>query len=87
MDLKNLATGWPALVSLIVGFGTMVPFMNTGLLVGPVAKALEGADLSFYVGFVVAAALYLPLRKLEVPNPALGRDETGKPHVEASETA
>jgi len=87
MDLKNLTTGWPALVSLVVGFGTMVPFMNTGLLVGPVAKALDGADLSFYVGFVVAAAMYLPLRKLEVPNPALGRDETGKPHVEASESA
>jgi NCS1 family nucleobase:cation symporter-1 len=87
MDLKNLATGWPALVSLVVGFGTMVPFMNTGLLVGPVAKALDGADLSFYVGFVVAAAVYLPLRKLEVPNPTLDRDETGVPPIGASETA
>ena len=87
MDRKNLTTGWPALVSLVVGFGTMVPFMNTGLLVGPVAKALDGADLSFYVGFVVAAAVYLPLRKLEVPNPILDRDETGVPPVGASETA
>ena len=45
MDLKNLNTGRPALVSLVVGFGAMVPFMNTALLVGPVAKALDGADL------------------------------------------
>jgi NCS1 family nucleobase:cation symporter-1 len=87
MDLKNLNTGWPALVSLVLGFGAMVPFMNTALLVGPAAKALDGADLSFYVGFVVAAAVYLALHKLEVPNPALGLGEIEKPHVGASDTA
>jgi len=87
MDLKNLNTGWPALVSLVVGFGAMVPFMNTALLVGPVAKALDGADLSFYVGFVVAAAVYLALHKLVVPNPAFGLGEIEKPHVGASDTA
>ena len=53
---------------LVAGFAAMVPFMNTGLLVGPVAKALQGADLSFYVGFVVAAGVYLALRRCEVPN-------------------
>ena len=56
MDPKNLNAGWTALVSLVVGFGAMVPFMNTGLLVGPVATRLDGADVSFYVGFVVASA-------------------------------
>jgi NCS1 family nucleobase:cation symporter-1 len=65
MDMKNLSTGWPALVSLVVGFGAMVPFMNTGGLVGPVAKALDGADLSFYIGFLVAGVVYQALRKLE----------------------
>ena len=45
MDPKNLNTGWPALVSLVVGFGAMVPFMNTGLLVGPVANAGRGGPL------------------------------------------
>ena len=49
-------------MSLVLGFGAMVPFMNTGLVVGPVAKALDGADFSFYVGFVVAGAVYLTLR-------------------------
>jgi NCS1 family nucleobase:cation symporter-1 len=67
MDMKNLSTGWPALVSLVVGFGAMVPFMNTGVLVGPVATALDGADLSFYVGFLVAGVVYLASRKLERP--------------------
>ena len=63
MDLKNLSSGWPALVSLVLGFGVMVPFMNTGVLMGPVAKALDGADLSFYVGFLVAGSVYLTLRE------------------------
>jgi len=47
----------------VVGFGAMVPFMNTSLYVGPVAAHLDGADLSFYVGFLVAAAVYAPLRR------------------------
>jgi NCS1 family nucleobase:cation symporter-1 len=83
MDLKNLKVGWTALVSLVVGFGAMVPFMNTGLLVGPVAKRLDGADLSFYVGFVVAFGVYLALRRSEVPNAMLSRDrlDTGPGHT------
>ena len=63
MDLKTLRVGWPALVSLVFGLGVMVPFMNTGVLVGPVATALDGADLSFCVGFLAASGMYLLLRK------------------------
>jgi NCS1 family nucleobase:cation symporter-1 len=37
--------------------------MNTGLIVGPVAGALHGADLSFYVGFLVAALVYSALSR------------------------
>jgi NCS1 family nucleobase:cation symporter-1 len=62
MDLSGLNSGWPALVSLVVGFGAMVPFMNTGVLEGPVARALDGADLSFAVGFCVAGFAYAILR-------------------------
>ena len=64
LEWRNLRSGWPALLSLVVGFGLMVPFMDTGLVVGPVARRLDGADLSFVVGFVVAGALYYPLRRL-----------------------
>jgi hypothetical protein len=53
----------------------MVPFMNTELLVGPVAERLDGADLSFYVGFVVAFCVYLALRRYEVPNAMVIRDD------------
>jgi NCS1 family nucleobase:cation symporter-1 len=73
MDLTNLPIGWAAIVALVVGFAAMVPFMNTSLVVGPVATALHGADVSFYVGFVVAAAAYVPLRRLEVGRSRGGR--------------
>jgi NCS1 family nucleobase:cation symporter-1 len=61
MRFTNLSTGWPALAALVVGFAAMVRFMNTGLVVGPVANALRGADLSFYAGFLVAAIVYSAL--------------------------
>jgi nucleobase:cation symporter-1, NCS1 family len=65
MRFTNLSMGWPALAALLVGFAAMVPFMNTGLVVGPVANALHGADLSFYVGFLVAGVVYSALRRLK----------------------
>lgn len=64
LEWRNLRSGWPALVSLAVGFGAMIPFMDTGLMVGPISNALDGADISFYVGFVVAGLVYFPLRRL-----------------------
>jgi len=64
LEWKNLRSGWPALVALVVGFGAMVPFMDTGLVVGRIAKELDGADLSFFVGFLVAGLVYYPLRRL-----------------------
>jgi NCS1 family nucleobase:cation symporter-1 len=59
---RNLGNGWPAIVAFVLGFGAMVPFMNTSIVVGPVASALHGADLAFYVGFIVAGVLYKALR-------------------------
>lgn len=36
--------------------------MNTSLYVGPVAKALHGADLAYGVAFLAGLAVYAPLR-------------------------
>lgn len=47
-----------ALASFVLAFAAAVPFMNTSLFVGPVADRLHGADLAYFVNFVVAAALY-----------------------------
>ncbi|HWF57418.1 MAG TPA: cytosine permease [Candidatus Dormibacteraeota bacterium] len=65
MSFRDLSLSWPALVALLVGFGAMVPFMNTGLVLGPVARALQGADLSFYVGFLVGGVVYWALRRFD----------------------
>jgi NCS1 family nucleobase:cation symporter-1 len=66
LNFGKLGNGWPAIVSFCVAFGVMVPFMNTSIIVGPIANALDGADLAFYVGFVVAGVLYYVLRKVAV---------------------
>jgi NCS1 family nucleobase:cation symporter-1 len=64
LAFRNLDSGWPAFLAFVLGFAAMVPFMNTSLLVGPAARALDGADLAFYVGFIVTGLLYLALRKV-----------------------
>ncbi len=64
LAFRNLRSGWSALIAFVLGFGAMVPFMNTSLFTGPVAQALKGADLAFYVGFIVTGLLYLALRKV-----------------------
>ncbi|WP_051127170.1 MULTISPECIES: cytosine permease [unclassified Streptomyces] len=52
----------PALVAFVAAFAATVPFMDTALYVGPVARALHGADLGYYVAFVTALVIYAPLR-------------------------
>jgi NCS1 family nucleobase:cation symporter-1 len=47
-----------ALAAFFVAFAAAVPFMHTNLIVGPVATALHGADLAYFVNFLVAAVVY-----------------------------
>lgn len=47
-----------ALVTFVVSFAAAVPFMHTDLFAGPLANWLHGADLAYFVNFVVAAAVY-----------------------------
>ncbi|QSO46037.1 cytosine permease [Alicyclobacillus mengziensis] len=54
---------WRGLVSFLVGFVVSIPFMAGSLFQGPIAKALHGADLTFYVGFIVAGLCYLSLSR------------------------
>jgi NCS1 family nucleobase:cation symporter-1 len=35
-----------------------IPFVNSSLYEGPIARGLGGADISWIVGFVLAAGLY-----------------------------
>ncbi|MFE3203519.1 purine-cytosine permease family protein [Embleya sp. NPDC059237] len=49
---------WRGLTAYAVGFAAMIPFFKTSFFTGPMADALDGADLSFVVGLVVGGALY-----------------------------
>lgn len=51
-------THWRGLISFLVGLAVSVPFMSSVLFEGPIARGLHGADLTFYVGFLVAFFLY-----------------------------
>jgi NCS1 nucleoside transporter family len=50
---------WRGLIAYFVGFVVMIPFFSTTLYVGPVARALGGADIAMLVGLPVAAGTYL----------------------------
>ena len=53
------AWSWRGLTAYVVGFAVMIPFMSTTIWEGPVAKSLNGGDISPFIGFPVAAILYL----------------------------
>ncbi|WP_377267855.1 purine-cytosine permease family protein [Peterkaempfera sp. SMS 1(5)a] len=50
-----------ALGCYTVGVVAQIPFLDQTLYTGPITKALGGADVSWIVGLVVTAGLYLPL--------------------------
>ncbi|MBX8692302.1 cytosine permease [Mycobacterium sp. 20091114027_K0903767] len=47
-----------ALITFLLAYAIAVPFMNTTLIQGAVATAWHGADIAYFVNFVVALALY-----------------------------
>jgi NCS1 family nucleobase:cation symporter-1 len=60
-----------AVAAFVLGFGAAVPFMDTSLFVGPAAQAMHGADIAYFVAFIVTAVLYAPLRRRGAqPRPA-----------------
>jgi nucleobase:cation symporter-1, NCS1 family len=63
LSFRDLRAGWPAVAAFVLAFAAMVPFMNTSVIEGPAARALHGADIAFYVGFVIAGLLYYWLRR------------------------
>ena len=55
--------GWRGITSYLVGFAVMLPFLSTSKYTGFVASALNGADISMFVGLPVAGILYWVLAK------------------------
>jgi nucleobase:cation symporter-1, NCS1 family len=82
LAFSQLGSGWRALVAFVAGFGAMVPFMNTSLVVGPAARALHGADIAFYVGFAVTGVLYYSLLRLSGERPSTAGARAPRPSVQ-----
>ena len=47
-----------ALIAFVLAYAAAIPFMNTSLIEGPIAKAWHGADIAYLVNLLVAALLY-----------------------------
>lgn len=50
---------WRGMAAYLIGLAAMVPFMSLSFYTGPVTRAIGGADISFWVGLIVAGGLYL----------------------------
>jgi nucleobase:cation symporter-1, NCS1 family len=56
--------GWRGILAYLAGFAAMSPFFSVGTLYeGAAARALNGADISFFIGLPVAAVLYYVLSR------------------------
>jgi NCS1 nucleoside transporter family len=56
--------GWRGITAYVVGFAAMIPFFSVGtLFTGPAADALNGADISLFIGLPISAALYWVLAR------------------------
>jgi nucleobase:cation symporter-1, NCS1 family len=47
-----------AVIVFVLAYAAAIPFMNTSLIEGPVARAWHGADVAYFVNLLVAAVLY-----------------------------
>lgn len=61
---------WATLIIYLVGVGIQIPFVNTTLYEGPVAKALNGTDISWLVGLAVIIPLYYFVTRARVRHEA-----------------
>jgi purine-cytosine permease-like protein len=50
---------WRGLLAFGAGLVSMLPFMVLSFYTGPIAKSLGGVDISFVIGLIVSAAVYL----------------------------
>ncbi|HKU29004.1 purine-cytosine permease family protein [Arthrobacter sp. NyZ413] len=77
--------GWPGIIAYLVGFAVMIPFFSAGkLFVGFIAQAMQGTDISLFVGLPVSAVLYwLLTRRIDVE----GETRLAKAEAEALEAA
>ena len=68
-----LALGWRGLLAYAIGLAAQWPFVYQPDYTGPLVGKLGGADISWIVGWFVAAGVYLLLARVgsDRPGPAL----------------
>lgn len=49
---------WHGMAAFVTGIVVSIPFMSSAIYTGPVADKLDGADVSYFVSFVVAGIIY-----------------------------
>jgi NCS1 family nucleobase:cation symporter-1 len=47
------------MAAYVVGFVAMIPFFSTVIFTGPIAQAIDGADIAPIIGLAVSAGAYL----------------------------
>jgi len=47
-----------AVLAFLLAYAAAIPFMNTTLFVGPIARAWNGADIAYFVNLLAGAVLY-----------------------------
>ncbi|MFN3730925.1 purine-cytosine permease family protein [Comamonas testosteroni] len=64
------AYNWTALSCYVMGVAVQIPFINQAMYVGPLAKAMNGADISWIVSLIVTSLVYYPLarKSMNVPS-------------------
>ena len=70
------AFNFRALITFVITVLIEIPFINTTLYEGPVAKIMGGADISWIVGLILASALYYVLMRSERHNQRISSAKT-----------
>lgn len=73
----------PAIASYLIGIAVQIPFLSNTLYTGPLARQLDGIDVSWLVGLAVVGPLYLVLMRRFDRTP----DVTAGDVVEAADKA
>jgi len=62
---------WAAVGCYVLGFVVQIPFMATDLYTGVVARAMNGADISWMIGLLVVSPVYylIAMRRRKALNP------------------
>jgi NCS1 family nucleobase:cation symporter-1 len=58
LEVTDRTDAIAAIAVFVLSYAAAIPFMDTTLIHGPVAQAWHGADIAYFVNFLVAAVLY-----------------------------